>query len=646
MCGICGIFHSERTRGVNRELLAAMNHQIVHRGPDDDGFFVEENIGLAMRRLSIIDIQTGHQPLSNEDGNVWIVFNGEIYNHQDLRKDLQVRGHRYRTKSDTETIVHLYEEYGTKCVEHLRGMFAFAIWDRTKRCLFLARDRLGIKPLYYRFENNTLLFGSEIKTLLAYAGVKPEFNRGVLAEYLAFGYLAGEETMYAGIRKLLPGHTLTIDEHGHLRASPYWDLNVSVDDGSRSREYYVRSYREQLEECVSSHLMSDVPLGVFLSGGLDSSAIAALTTKIRREPIETFSVGYGEDAFSELPYARTIADHLKSRHHEVRLSRDEFFQTLPQLIWHEDEPIVWPSSVALYFVARLARERVTVVLTGEGSDETLGGYTRYPWTLLNSRMDNIYRTLTPAVLRRILRNGIGSFPIDAASKRKLEHTFLVRDGASWPSFYFDNFYSAFSAADQDDLLTPQAKQMVGDAYAGSMKYWNDSSGELLHRLLYTDIKTYLVELLMKQDQMSMAASIESRVPFLDHALVEFTASIPAKYSTRGMAGKCILKLAVEDLLPKSIVHRRKMGFPTPWAYWLSGPSLDTLRDLLMESRTLERGFFHPEAINRLFAEHTAGHHDHGNRIWRLLNLEVWHRIFLDGEPVSAVSTFQNTSVMQ
>jgi asparagine synthase (glutamine-hydrolysing) len=646
MCGICGIFHSERVRGVNRELLAAMNQQIVHRGPDDDGFFVEENVGLAMRRLSIIDIQTGHQPLSNEDGNIWIVFNGEIYNHQDLRKDLQVRGHRYRTKSDTETIVHLYEEYGTKCVEYLRGMFAFAIWDRTKRCLLLARDRLGIKPLYYRFENNTLLFGSEIKTILAYAGVKPEFNRGALAEYLAFGYLAGEESMYAGIRKLLPGHTLIIDEHGHLETSPYWELNVRVDDGSRSREYYVRSYREQLEACVSSHLMSDVPLGVFLSGGLDSSAIAALTTKIRREPIETFSVGYGEDAFSELPYARTIADHLKSRHHEVRLSRDEFFQTLPRLIWHEDEPIVWPSSVALYFVARLARERVTVVLTGEGSDETLGGYTRYPWTLLNSRMDNIYRRLTPAVLRRMLRNGIGSFPIDAASKRKLEHTFLVRDGASWSSFYFDNFYSAFSAADQDDLLTPQAKQMAGDAYAGSMKYWNDSSGELLHRLLYTDIKSYLVELLMKQDQMSMAASIESRVPFLDHALVEFTASIPAKYSTRGMAGKCILKLAVEDLLPNSIVHRQKMGFPTPWAYWLAGPALDNLGDLLMENRTLDRGLFRAEGIRRLFAEHTAGHHDHGNRIWRLLNLELWQRIFLDGEPVSAVSTFQNTSVMQ
>ena len=634
MCGICGIFHFDPAQRVNRDLLKAMNRQIVHRGPDDDGFFVENNVGLAMRRLSIIDIQTGHQPLSNEDGSVWIVFNGEIYNHQNLRKELQARGHRYRTKSDTETIVHLYEEYGQQCVEHLRGMFAFAIWDRSQRGLFIARDRLGIKPLYYRYDGNTLLFGSEIKAILAYPGVKPEFNPGSLAEYLAFGYLAGAESMYAGVRKLLPGHILTVDERGQLETSSYWDLNITVDDGSLPREYYVRRYREQLEECVSSHLMSDVPLGVFLSGGLDSSAIAALTTNLRSRPIETFSVGYGEEAFSELPYARAVAEHLQSRHHEVSLSRDEFFEALPRLIWHEDEPIVWPSSVSLYFVARLARERVTVVLTGEGSDETLGGYTRYPWTLGNARMDRIFRSLTPAALRQMLRKGIGSFPLSAASKRKLEHTFLMRDGGSWPSFYFDNFYSAFSAAEQDDVLTPEAKRMAGDAYAGSMKYWNHSSGDLLHRLLYTDIKTYLVELLMKQDQMSMAASIESRVPFLDHSLVEFTATIPAKYATRGMTGKRILKSAVEDLLPHSVVHRRKMGFPTPWAYWLGGSSLNDLRELLTQPRTVDRGLFRSEVIKRLFEEHSAGRRDHGNRIWRLLNLELWFRVCFEGEPMS------------
>jgi asparagine synthase (glutamine-hydrolysing) len=632
MCGICGIFLFDKIQRVNREVLSDMNRQIAHRGPDDDGFFVDGNVSLAMRRLSIIDIRTGHQPLSNEDGSIWIVFNGEIYNHGELRKDLISRGHRYRTQSDTETIVHLYEEYGKNCVQYLRGMFAFAIWDRNRRSLFIARDRLGIKPLYYRHQDDTFLFGSEIKTILNYPHVRPEFNRGTLAEYLAFGYVAGEETMYAGINKLLPGHTLILEEDKRaLQIEPYWDLNIQSDDGKRPYDHYVSEYRERLEDCVSSHLMSDVPLGVFLSGGLDSSAVAALTTKIRQEPIQTFSVGYGEQEFSELPYARTVAEHLRSRHHEIHVNWGDFFQTLPRLIWHEDEPVVWPSSVALYFVARLAREHVTVVLTGEGSDETLAGYTRYAWTLLNSRMDRVYRSMTPAGLRALLRSAIGRTPISAAYKRKLEHTFLGRDGASWPSFYFDNFYCAFSASDQDELLTPDAKESAGDPYAGSMHYWNGSSGDLLHRLLYTDIKTYMVEVLMKQDQMSMAASIESRVPFLDHALVEFTATIPAKYSTKGMAGKCILKSAVADLLPEAIMSRKKMGFPTPWEYWLKGPQLKVLEQLLLEPRTLQRRLFRQEILQRLFAEHRSGARDHGNRIWRLLNLELWLRVCVDGD---------------
>jgi asparagine synthase (glutamine-hydrolysing) len=644
MCGICGIFYNDRSRRVERETLADMNRQIVHRGPDDDGFFVEGNVGLAMRRLSIIDIKTGHQPISNESNDIWIVYNGELYNHQELRKDLEARGHRYRTHSDTETIVHLYEEYGRDCVKHLRGMYAFAIWDRPKGCLFIARDRLGIKPLYYRFDGKSLLFASEIKAILAHPGVTPEFNRSTLAEYLAFGYIPEAETMYAGIKKLLPGHTLEISTGGEPQISQYWDLDVKADDDVRPREYYVEKYRELLEGCVASHLMSDVPLGVFLSGGLDSSAVAALTTKIRREPIETFAVGYGEESFSELPFARTVAQHIGSQHHEVRLSREEFFHSLPHLIWHEDEPIVWPSSVSLYFVARLARERVTVVLTGEGSDETLAGYTRYPWTLMNSRIDSVYRAAVPGMLRRWVRDAMQSGRISKDLHRKLEHTFLVRGGESWQSFYFDNFYSAFSAADQAALLTPEARAIAGDAYAGSMNYWNASSGDLLHRLLYTDIKTYLVELLMKQDQMSMAASIESRVPFLDHELVEFTASIPAKYDTQGMAGKFILKAAVEDLLPRDIVYRQKMGFPTPWAYWLAGPQLDQLEQLLLEPRTVERNYFQPEAVKKMFAEHRGGARDHGNRIWRFLNLELWERVCVEKDPVEEVAQPQGAAL--
>src|SRR5947207_6049833 len=622
MCGICGILYPNDARRVERDILAAMNAQLVHRGPDDDGFFVEGNVGMAMRRLSIIDVQTGQQPLSNEDESLWIVYNGEIYNHRELRSRLEALGHHYRTKSDTETIVHLYEEHGRECVQHLRGMFAFAVWDRPLRRLFVARDRLGIKPFYYFYDGSKFLFASEIKAILAYPSIKPEFNSGTIAEYLAFGYIAGEETMFRGIRKLLPGNTLEIDEKGVIQIERYWDLSIPAESDGRPEAHCIRTYRELLEECVASHLMSDVPLGVFLSGGLDSSVIAALTSKIRGEQIETFSVGYSEATYSELPYAREVARHIGSRHHEVRLDRQEFFDSLPKLIWHEDEPIVWPSSVSLYSVARLARERVTVVLTGEGSDETLAGYSRYAWTLLNSGMDRVYRSLTPSGLRKLIRQAISSGPLGATLFRKLEHTFLVRDGASWPSFYFDNFYSAFSLADEADLLTPQAYETGGNAYRESMRHWEHASGDLLHRLLYTDIKTYLVELLMKQDQMSMAASIESRVPFLDHVLVEFAATIPAEFLVKGLSGKHILKAAVADLLPKPIIYRQKMGFPTPWSYWLSGPQLNELEVMLLEPRTTARGLFRREMILRLFAEHRAHHRDHGNRNWRLLNLDT------------------------
>lgn len=642
MCGICGIFFSDRDWRVQGTVLAAMNRRILHRGPDDEGFFIEENVGLAMRRLSIIDVKAGHQPLSNENRDIWIVYNGEIYNHAELREDLEKKGHQYRTRSDTETIVHLYEEYGRDCVKHLRGMFAFVIWDRRRRVLFAARDRLGIKPFYYRWDGKAFLFASEIKSILAYPDVSAEFNRSTLAEYLAFGYIAGAETMYSGIRKLMPGHTLELTERGQPKIERYWDLTTQEDEIPRGRDYYVQHYRELLEGAVKSHLMSDVPLGMFLSGGLDSSAVAALATRIRGDQIKTFAVGYGEESFSELRYAREVAEHIRSDHHEVRLSREEFFDSLPRLIWHEDEPIVWPSSVSLYFVARLARKHVTVVLTGEGSDETLAGYTRYAWTVMNARMDKAYRTVTTSGIRSLVRKAIHASPLSATLHRKLDHTFLVRDGNSWPSFYYDNFYSAFSAADQAELLTPAAKAAATDAYAGSMQAWERSDGDMLHRLLYADINSYLIELLMKQDQMSMAASVESRVPFLDHVLVEFTARIPAQFSLKGMAGKFVLKQAVEDLLPRSIIYRQKMGFPTPWEYWLAGPQLDDLERMLLEPRSSDRGYFQPEALKRIFAEHRNKFRDHGNKIWRLMNLEVWQRVMVDGEPAESVAAQLNS----
>jgi asparagine synthase (glutamine-hydrolysing) len=638
MCGIAGILEFGRDTRVNASALREMCRVISHRGPDDKGFYTDGSLGIGMRRLSIVDLATGHQPISNEDGSLWIVYNGELYNHLALREELISRGHSYSTHSDTETIIHAFEEYGADCVQHLRGMFAFAIWNRNTKTLFIARDRLGIKPLYYRIDEQRLLFGSEIKAILAHGSVRPEFNRAGLPEFLAFGYLSGEESFYSGIKKLLPGHTMTVGPGGQVEIRQYWDLDNSKLHKSRDENYYVQGYRELLEGAVNSHLMSDVPLGVFLSGGLDSSAVAALMTKIRREPIETFSVGYGEQSYSELPYARRVSEHIRSTHREVLLTEEGFFGALPHLIWHEDEPIVWPSSVSLYFVAKLARERVTVVLTGEGSDETLAGYTRYAFTLKNASMDRAYRSVVPRMFRRAIRNSLAnSSLLGATLRRKLEHTFIGKDGEAWESFYFDNFLTAFSGAEQSQLLTEDfANECTPEtAYKNVLAYWERSAEQagdaMLQRLLYTDIKTYLVELLMKQDNMSMAASIESRVPFLDHVLVEFATRIPREVQLQGLAGKRILKKAVEDLLPHEIIYRPKLGFPTPWSGWLGGPRLEMIRALLLEQRSLERGYFRREAIEKLFDEHRAKHRDNYDRIWRLLNLELWHRVCLEGE---------------
>lgn len=631
MCGICGIFNFDPSERVQPETLHAMNQKIVHRGPDDEGSYCNVNIGIAMRRLSIVDLKSGHQPLSNEDGTVWMVFNGEIYNHTELRPALEEQGHRYRTSSDTETIVHLYEQHGEDCVRYLRGMFAFAIWDSRRRQIFCARDRLGIKPFYYFLRERRLIFASEMKSLLEFPGIRGELNRTALPEYLAFGYSTGARTLFAGIKRLEPGHWLTVDEHGSSRMERYWDLaDACSHKYPRTLETDARRYRELLEQTVQSHLMSDVPLGILLSGGLDSSVIAALMRRQRKGSIQTFSVGYPEIESSELPMAHRVAQHLGTEHHEVKINAESFFGALPHLIWHEDEPLVWPSSVSLYFVCRLARENVKVVLTGEGSDETLAGYDRYAWTLWNRRLDLAYRSVVPQASRRWIARQISQASwLGARTRRKLGHTFLGRDGRSIESFYFDNFYSAFSGLDQGGLL---CEDIAADAYAGSTAYWDESKGEFLDRLLQVDLKTYLVELLMKQDNMSMAASIESRVPYLDHVLVEYALSIPSNHKVRGLSGKHVLKSAASDLLPKQVIEQRKRGFPTPWRTWLSSGWLNEAEKLILAPRSQERGLFRPEILHRLMDEHRAGAVDNSNRIWRLVNLELWHRIFIDADP--------------
>ncbi len=617
--------------------LRSMTHVLYHRGPDDEGYHLAGPLGLGFRRLSIVDLVSGHQPMMNEDGTLQIVFNGEIYNHPELRPELERRGHRYATTSDTETILHLYEEYGDDCVHHMRGMFAFAIWDARKRRLFCARDRLGIKPFYYARFGDRFAFASEIKALCKLSGCRPRLNRCALPELLAFGYLASDETLFEGVRKLLPGHCLRIDlgaPDPQPKITRYWDLDLSPDETLRGEAEYLARFEELFTESIRIHLMSDVPLGVFLSGGLDSSSIAAVMAGLGQDQIKTFSVGYAEDQFSELPYARLVAKNIGAEYNEVILGPEEFFASLPELIWHEDEPIVWPSSVALHFVSRLAREKVKVVLSGEGGDEIFAGYLKYRVTLWNQRYGPVYRKLTPNLLQRLARETLESNLLPDSVRRKLRHTFLYHPEA-FEKIYFDNFYSAIPQDRQSRLFAPElADELRGiNAYANALQFFppDGGNGTLLNRLLYLDIKTYLVELLMKQDQMSMAASIESRVPFLDHKLVEFAARIPARHKLHFLSGKYLLRRAMKGKLPPEVLHRSKQGFPTPIRPWLRNQLFDRVSAILTDGRLAERRLLNPPYVRDLLAAHRRGHSDATEACWRLLNFELWNRIFIDGD---------------
>jgi len=631
MCGIAGFLTRERSGdpGQKRRIVRAMTDIISHRGPDDDGFFCDGSIAFGHRRLSIIDLSSGKQPMFNETGELAIIFNGEIYNHADLRPELEAAGHIYRSYCDTETILHAYEQYGPDCVTRFRGMFAFAIWDLRTGNLFCARDRLGIKPLYYFFDGGVFAFGSEIKALLEHPSISARLDPIQLPEYLSFGYLSGEETLFQGIRKLMPGHTLTISSG---RFTPeirqYWQIPTTQDASQRSDAEWIAECRELLEQSVRLRLMSDVPLGMFLSGGLDSSAIAALMQRMVSEPVKTFAVGYKEAEFSELDYARQVAQQIGTDHHEITLGMDEFFNTLPNLIWHEDEPISWPSSVSLYHVSELASRTVKVVLTGEGSDELFAGYGRYRYQVMSQRQMRAYSAV-PEPLRNLVRNQIAVSPLLGANlRRKLKHTVLGRTD-SLQSLYLENFYGAFSAKDVESLLGPSTQP--GAAYSNFTRHFDSVPGlSYLERLLYADKKTYLVELLMKQDQMSMAASIESRVPFLDHQFVEFASQIPSHLKLRGKTGKYILKEAVGDLLPPSIIHRKKMGFPTPLKQWLVEPSAAPLYDFLLESNSLLADQMDRPALSSLLTRHRNGSEDATDRIWNLLNLQLWGDVFLNG----------------
>lgn len=636
MCGINGIAFSSRSgRTIDARVLERMRDIIAYRGPDEAGLFVDGQVGLGHRRLSIVDVASGQQPMTVEDGRLRIIYNGEIYNHADYRAGLEARGHRYETHCDTEAILHLYEEHGARCVEYLRGMFAFAIWDSAQRELFIARDRLGVKPLYYVHDGDgSLYFASEIKALLEAGAVRAEINFRALPDYLANRGTSGDETLFRGVRRLMPGHTL-LWRDGELEVSKYWDVHftpVEPDERphDRSDREVIDEWRELFREAVRLRLMADVPLGMFLSGGIDSSAIAAMMSGMVSEPIKTFSVGFVEREANELEFARMVSNVFKTEHHEITISPQQFFAALPRLIWHEDEPLAFDSSVPLYFVSKLAQQHVKVVLTGEGSDELLGGYARYLKTLVNLSLGRNYEALTTPTLRGLVQKQIGHLPLPV--RKKLSRTFLSLP-SDIESLYFDNF-AVYSRAAQAELLTDEAKSAIGELnpYAILQQYISQTDAQnVLDKLLYADTKTYLHELLMKQDQMSMAASIESRVPFLDHKLVEFTARLPQRFKIRGKRTKWILREAMRGILPDEILTRRKMGFPVPLGRWLREEFRPLVEEYVLHERAFRRGIFSEQTVRALVAAHDSGASDHAPRLWQLINFEVWARQFIDGE---------------
>ncbi len=632
MCGICGIAVPKKlNRRVDESLLNRMRDTLNHRGPDDGGSFIEGGIGLGHRRLSIVDLGGGHQPMANEDGQVQIVFNGEIYNHNDHRPMLEARGHRYRTASDTETIIHLYEEFGANAVQYLRGMFAFAIWDGAQQRLLLARDRLGIKPVYYTLsKDGELHFASEIKALVESRAVKPELNYDVLADFAANRYTSGDETLFHGVHRLAPGHTL-VWQDGRVEIKRYWEVSFAKDDAPLSDKQYIEQFDQLFRESVRLRLMADVPLGMFLSGGIDSTAIAAVMSKLVSNPIKTFSVAFAEREANELEYARMAARAFGTDHHEIVVSPQEFFDVLPAMVYQEDEPIAHPSSIPLYFVSKLASEHVKVVLTGEGSDELLAGYDKYRKTIYNLAFGRAYNSVVPSSLRHLVKQTIENGSGSLAVRQKLARTFLCVP-SDIESIYFDNF-SVFSRNRQKTLFTDDTRARIAESnpYKTSLALMGESdAATMLDQLLAADMKTYLHELLMKQDQMSMAASIESRVPFLDHKLVEFAARLPERMKLRGLTTKYILRQAMADKIPSEILTRKKMGFPVPVGSWLRGEFRHLLDDYVLGARALERGIFEPDFVRNLVSRHLAGE-NHSERLWMLVNFEIWHRRFIDGE---------------
>ena len=632
---MCGIFGKFSIDGVKVEDVARMGRMLVHRGPDDVGIHVDGSVGLGNRRLSIIDIEGGRQPISNEDGTVWIVFNGEIYNYRALRKQLELRGHRFQTSTDTEVIVHLYEDEGVECVRQLEGMFTFAIWDGPQKKLFLARDKLGQKPLYYHYRPGLFLFASEIKAILEAKTFKPAVDPLAMHHYLSLRFVPPPDTMFQGIRKLPAAHTLLLEED-HLTLHRYWELRylpkLKINDTDA-----VATLDELLGDAVESHLVSDVPVGALLSGGLDSGLVAALMSVRTQGRISTFSVGVSEDDWNELPYAGAVARRYNTEHHEVVVQPD-VIGILPRLIWHLDEPSD-PSAACKYYVAQAASEHVKVVLGGDGGDEMLGGYDRYVGNLLIR-----YYCVLPQVLRRQVARRLMSWVPDSFTYKSFAQKLRWLDQMANASD--DQRYAAsvnffrFDEQTKQRLYTPELASSVSELdsidYIASV-FKNAPVDDLVDRMLYTDVMTQLAEHgQMIVDRTTMAFSLESRSPFLDSKVAEFCAMLPPDLKIRQYRIRYLERLLAHKYLPPEVAQRRKQGFGLPLGYWFKGALGELTADLFRHSSLAQDGYLSQGGLLSVLDEHRQQGIDHSHRLWMLLNLEMWYRIFIRRDGVEAL----------
>lgn len=627
MCGICGIVNIESTSAIDAHEVRGMMRMLVHRGPDADGLFQSGQAVLGHRRLSIIDLDSGQQPMANEDETVWIVFNGEVYNYRELREDLRRKGHVFRTNSDTEVIVHLYEEYGTDCVSRLSGMFAFAIWDLRTQQFFLARDRVGIKPVYYARHAGRLYFASELKAILACAGIERAVDPQTVDDFLTYMYCPGSATMLRGIHKLLPGHWLKV-EAGCMTVRQYWHLAFSGARAGRTEQSLCEELVALLDDVVRGHMISDVPVGVLLSGGVDSTAMLSFAADHTTQRIDTFTVGFaGEQFADERPFAKMAAERYGSRHHEITITAEDFWSFLPSYVWHMEEPVCEPPAVALHYVTKLARAHVKVLLSGEGGDEAFAGYQNYRNLMWFERLKSLgpfargATSLGIALAARVDSSGRMQKYQAALARPLHEHYFSRTAGPYSPLHQAKRaLYSpAFSAELARDGRSRYVEQLFAQC----------ATATRLQQMQYVDTRSWLPDdLLLKADKITMASSVELRVPLLDHRVLEYAATLPDTLKVRGFETKYLLKKALAQRIPPAIIRRPKTGFPVPFGTWLRRELADRAREVLLDERSLSRPYFDATRLSQFVSE-AASFGGRSAELFSLLTLELWHRTFID-----------------